>query len=433
MNDDELRERVRRALDSVHRPDPGLVRRSAEAAVGGRRGRRLGAAITTVTVTAVVLSAVAVALVRHEDSRQTGPALPTPTASASGGPVVYSLTAANQVVAVDPRSRRVRWTVQVAPPPSSSITPGAMLGISGDGTRLYVLPAQSDTGGTSIHVLDAATGRAGPVIDLGTAAGPVYRTFAVHPRTGDLYVVGQDASHLVVSVVDPVRAVVLSTAVTRTLRPEPQVSDLPYQAAMTADGSRLYYSYGPGSADLRGIDWAEVRGPALAPCHAATPGAACITSSPGQGFIVDGSSLLFADNSVPAQLVQTRLDGTVVSRASTGLQGTVGVVVLNRARRQVVALGTCDSQGGMNRVDPATGQVTVVVTPAPAGSEPGASTLCGVRPALLSDGTLAISQVSQGHPTPELLGTLVFADSTNGHQVGSVTLPAQAVDVLAVG
>jgi len=432
VNDDQLRERIRRALDAVHRPDPGLVRRSAEAAVRGRRGRRLVAALTAVTVTAVALAAVAVALVRHEMERQTGPAVPTPSA-VSAGPVVYTLTAANQVVAVDRRTLRVRWTRQVAPPPSSSVSAGAMLGISADGSRLYVLPAESNGGGTSVHVLDAASGRPGAVIALAAAGGPLYRTFAVHPRSGDLYVVGQDSGHVLVSVVDPVRQVVLSTSVTRTLPSPSTLGNRPYQAAFTADGTRLYYSYGFSAAVSRGIDWADVRGPGVSPCRAASPGAACIPSSPGQGFVIDGSHLLFADDSVPVQLVETTLNGTVVHRSSTGLSANVRDVVLTSGRNQVAILASCDSLGGLNTVDRSTGRHAVVVTPAPAGSEPSSSTLCGLRPALLSDGTLAISQVTQGTPTPELPGTLVFASSTTGRLIGSVTLPAQAVDVLADG
>ena len=77
-------------------------------------------------------------------------------------------------------------------------------------------------------------------------------------------------------------------------------------------------------------------------------------------------------------------------------------------------------------------EVQVITTPAPAGSEPGSQTVCGLRPALLAGGTLVVSQAT-GTPSPEQAGTLLFVDSATGRTLGSVALPAQAGDVLAAG
>jgi hypothetical protein len=280
--------------------------------------------------------------------------------------------------------------------------------------------------------LDAATGRTTAVITLAAPGGAVYRTLAVHPKTGNLYVVGQDQAQLLVTVVDPSRGVVLSTRTTRTLpAARTRGDDYPYEAVISADGTRLYYSYGPGDADRSGIDWVQVNGAVLSPCRPAAPGAACVPG-PGEGFVLDGDHLVFADSSSPVRMVETGRDGQLVRRSSTGMTGALRDVVLDRSRAELIAIGQCDSQGGLIRITRATGRVRVISTPAPAGNEPGAETACGLRPALLSGGTLVVSQAA-GTPSPEQAGTLLFVDSTTGKVLGSVALPAEAGDVLAAG
>jgi hypothetical protein len=431
IDDDELRRRVREALDEVYRPAPGLLRRCVDAVARERR-RRISAPLAWAAMTLLALAVVVGTLVQHELSRGTQGPVESPAPTQAPNTLLFALTASNEVVALDRSSLRVRWRAQAAPAPTSSVTPGQMMQLSQDGSTLYVLPPAADRGGSAVHLFDAGTGRAGPVVTLSAPGGAVYRTLAVHPRTGRLYAVGQDESHILVTVVDPARRAVLATQATRTApNTETFGPDIPDQARVSADGSRLYYSYGGGNAAPSGIDWVGLDGDALTPCRAATTGAACIPG-PGRSFVLDGDRVLFADASLPTRLVETGRDGAVLRRTTSALAGGGGIeLVASGTAGQMMLLGDCGSLGGLARFDSATGRLQSITTPAPAGGEPGSATVCGQQPVLLGGGALAVARLAQARASAATAGTVDVVNLADGRILRSATLPTETADLLA--
>lgn len=430
--DEAVRARVRDALDSVYRPAPGLVRRCAEAVARSRRRPRFPPLLGWAALALVAAIAGGLTLVQHQLNRGTQGPVATPPPSPTVRQLLYGLTATNTVVAVDRSTLRVRWQAPAAALPTEGVRAGSMMALSRDGTILYVLPPASYRGGTTITLLDSSTGRRLPSVALGTPGGAEYHAIAVDPRSGNVFVVGQDAGHILVTVVDPARRLVLATQVTRTLPTSGSSGDdVPYQASFSPDGTRFYYSYAGTDADRTGIDWADGSGVRLVPCTSRL-GAACIPG-PGEGFVASGDRLLFPDSSRPPQLVETTRDGAPLRHSATGLAGTIADVVLDPTAAHALAVATCPDLGGLSSVDVTTGRLRAIVTPAPTGGLPDNQTVCGERTVGLGYGALAVSRLTSFRASPQSPGEIDVVDVASGRITLTLALHAEVADLLAPG
>ena len=428
IRDDELlRARIHQALDAVHRPAPGLLRRCVDAAESSRRAPRLRIFAIAVALTAVAAAVVVLTLLQHSLSRGT----PGPVQSPSPSPrqALYTVDADNDVVALDAQSLRVLWRRSAGAAAARGVQPTGLLRLSADSRTVWVLPVSDPRGGTALRAFDAATGTPGATIAL--SGGAVYSTFAVDPRSGDIAAVGQDGTHIVVSLVDPRRGEVLSTTATRQLpAAAPVGTDLALDAVFTADGTRLYYSYGTADEDRSGVDWATVSGAQLQPCRASAPGAACAPGV-GVGLALSGTTVVTTDNGNPQNLVELDAGGAVVRRVPIGLVGDApGDLVLSADGQTATLLASCTASGGMVVVDLGSGVPRTAATPAPAGTAPDPGTPCGVRATLLAGGAVAVSRLDTATAAPGTPGTVQVVDA-GGHVLRQATLPAGVVDLLA--
>ncbi len=431
--DDDLRERVRGALDGVYRPAPGLLRRCAEAVARDRRRHRLPRPVAWTALVVIAATALVATLVQHSIDRGVHGPVATASPNPSARQLVFALTAANQVVALDRSTLRPRWRTQVAAPPAGTVGSGSTMALSPDAATLYVLTLADDRGGSGVVLLDTATGRQRGTVQLSAPGGALYRSLAVQGQSGTLYAVGQDQGHILVTAVDPGRRVVLATQVTRTLpAARPVGPDRPTDAMVTADGSRLYYSYG-GSADRdrTGIDWANLAGPRITPCRSGS-GAACIPG-PGNPFGLENGHVYFADGSIPENLVDATATGSVVRRSPTTLAGGTTAVLVDAATQRAVVIGDCANLGGLSTADLGSGRVQTVSTPAPAGGEPGPETVCGQSPVFLTSQSLAVSRISGDNASPQSPGTVDVVDLATGRILRSAALPAEVADLLVAG
>ena len=427
IRDDELlRRRIHAALDGVHRPAPGLLRRSVDAAVrSNTRAPRLRALAVAAVLSLIAVAVVVLTLLQHQLSRSNPGPVQSPTPSPQA--VLYTIDAGNGVVALDARSMRVVWRQSAAAAPSSRIQPTSLLQLSPDGRTLWTLPVSDLRGGTALRAYDAATGTPGPTVAL--SGGAVYSAIAVDPRSGMLAAVGQDASRIVVTLVDPQRRVVLSTTATRQLpAAAPVGTDLALAALFTPDGAHLFYSYGLADADRTGVDWADVRGAQLQPCRGATPGAACLPGA-GSSLAMAGTNVLATGVANPQQLLELDATGRLVARVPTGLSG--GLVAVGADGAAAAAVAPCDSGGGLVSVDLQRQTAQAIVTPAPAGAPPDPSTPCGVRPQVLPGSGIALSRLDSAAADPTTPGTVEVLDPASGRILREATLPAGVVDLLA--
>jgi hypothetical protein len=428
-DDDALRARVRDALDAVYQPAPGLLRRCVDAAERSqRRGTRVLAVAAATLAALVAVAVVVLTLVQHGHDRNN----PGPVQTPRPGPahLVYTVDAAGGVAALDAQTLRASWRASVGAFGSAG-APATLLQLSPDGRTLWVLALTDSRGGTTLRAFDAATGTAGASVQLSAQGNAAYHAIAVEPRSGDVYVVGQDATRILVTVVDPQRAAVLRTAATRSLPTAAPVGiDLPLDARFTADGSRLYYTYGSADTDRSGIDWVAVAGGALTPCTPAAPGAACIPGD-DRGLALSGDHLLSLDGGNPQSVVELTADGQVVRRFATGLVGgAVRDVVVDTGRNIAAGVGACTALGGVMRVDLGGGTAQVVATPGAAGALPDPATPCGVRAHLLGDGTLVVSRLDAAQANPNSPGTVQVIDPATGRILREAALPAGVLDVL---
>jgi hypothetical protein len=424
IDDDLLRSRIHAALDGVHQPDPGLLRRSVEAIERRRRrAPQLRALVVAALAAGAALAIVVLTLVQHQLSGGNG-SVRTPAPASHR--LVYTLDAAGTVTAYDERTLRPVWRASVGAPPSAS-DPAALLRLSADGRTLWVLPLSDRRGGTTLRSFDAAGGAPGPSIALSPQGGAAYHALAVDPRSGNLIAVGQDATRILLTLADPRRDVVLSTVAART---PAGATDVTTEARFDAGGSRLYYSYGTGDAGRSGIDWVTVQGTTLTPCTPAQPGAACIPGA-GTGFTLVGSNLLVLDDLDPQHLVELSADGAPVRQFGTGLGGgAVTDPVLSADQRTALLAGGCESSGGLVRIDLSSGATQSLSTPVAGGAEPDTATPCGVRPHLLSDGSLLLSRLDTASANANTPGLLRAVDPQTGRVLRQATTPAGVVDIV---
>jgi len=427
--DDALRTRIHAALDGVYQPDPGLLRRAVEAAERRQRhAPRLRALLAAALAVVAAVLVVVLTLVQHQLSN--GNHGPVRTPAPATRHLIYTLDAAGTVAALDPQTLRPVWHAAAGAPPSDS-DPASLLRLSADGRTLWVLPLTDRRGGTTLRSFDAASGAPGASIPLSSQGNAAYHALAIDPSNGDLVAVGQDATRILVTVADPRRGVVLSTVATRTLPGAAPVSlDLSTEARFSADGSRLYYSYGGGDPDRSGVDWVTVQGATLTPCAPARPGAACIPGS-GLGFALVGNDLLTLDNGAPQHLIELTAGGAPVRRLTTGL-AAAGVTdpVLSGDGRTAILVGECAGLGGLARVDLAGGAAQALSTPGAAGGLPSAATPCGSRPHLLSDGTLVVARLDTAAANANSPAALQVIDPTTGRILRQTTTLAGIVDVV---
>jgi hypothetical protein len=430
IHDDRLRSRIHEALDGVHRPAPGLLRRCVDAAEHSGRARRIPALALAAALSALAAAIVVLALLQHQPSL--GPNGPLQSPTPSPQQVLYTLDAQNTVSALDAQSLRVLWRGSAGTPPATQVAPTGVLRLSRDSRTLWVLPPSSQQGGTELRSFDAATGTPGATVTLSAPGGAAYTAVAVDPRTGDLAAVGQDTGRVVVTLVDPRGATVLSTTATRP-RPAatPAGAEFAVEAVFTADGARLYYSYSSSDPSRAGVDWVSLAGGTVQPCQAQAAGAACIRGL-GNGVALAGSTVVATDARDPQQLVEAGPDGAVIRRVATGLAGgTVGDVVVGADGRTASVLGACPSGGGLSRVGLGGGTVQTLATPLPAGAPPDPTTPCGVQAQALSGGAIAATRLDTAFAGPNTPGTVEVVDAATGRVLRQASFAAAVVDLLA--
>jgi hypothetical protein len=94
-------------------------------------------------------------------------------------------------------------------------------------------------------------------------------------------------------------------------------------------------------------------------------------------------------------------------------------------------VGDCGALGGLARLAVGTNETSSVVTPAPNGTEPDPGTVCGQRPVLLSASSIAVARLQQLRASPNVPGTVDVVDLNTGRVLRSLSLPADAIDLLA--
>ena len=177
--------------------------------------------------------------------------------------------------------------------------------------------------------VDTGTGQ--PLGSFRLDDGIAYRSLAVGPSTGHVYVFGDRGGEALVTIVDAEHWTELATW---TAHPADGHDWRIYAGAVSQDETRLYLSYhGP---DTTGIDWFEVTADGLQRCPASQwANAGCIGGH--GGFTLVGDHLLAATG-LPV-IVEVNAAGTITAGYDTRLEGNhLMEFAVDRAAERVYAV-----------------------------------------------------------------------------------------------
>lgn len=356
----------------------------------------------------------------------------------SGG-TIYALLADNRLVATRARDGTQIVEYRLAPPPAPASDPGRYLALSRDGSQLIALTLGAPGQQQSVALVDVATARLRAIHPL-IAPGVTFRSLAVGPRSGRLYVFGNRpadartypppagpprfcsaATSVIVGVFDPDSGAMQDTWVAR----EADGYDWQvYRGEVASDERALLISYhGP---DTTGIDQFEMVGDRLLRCGwAGRPNVGCIGAH--GGFSTYREGLLVATGTPLILEVSAEAGGAVRRSIATGLENThlMEFAVDLRADR-LYAVGSCGFAPGFSAIDLRTGEADVAFT----AQRPGP---CGERLALGADDTLVVGQAGRAVPRAAVPGALLVLDRRTGHVRWTTATPAEPIDVLAIG
>ena len=346
---------------------------------------------------------------------------------------VIALLASNRIVAVDPQTGTVLSERSLAATPAAPDRfAGHYLAFSPDTTRLFVLLPARTPDENRLVVVETTTMQ---VLrsNLLPPSDVVFRSLAVGPRTGKLYLFGNRDGAAVISVLEPASGHVETTWVAREADGHTWAI---YQGAVSADERSVFVSYhGP---DTTGIDWFHLAGAEPQRCQDTSEreGTGCLDTH--GGFVLQADGLLAATGQ--SAVVEFDQDGQPRRRIETGLvHNHLIEFVVDASSERLYAVGSCAYARGFTAVSlveteaPATPMATEVTAGKTSPDQRGDPELpkipCGESVALGPDNFLVVGQVAPWIANPIGRGTMLLVDAATGRIVRSVELSAEPIDV----
>ena len=350
---------------------------------------------------------------------------------------VVTLLANNHLVLVPPGGRAPRWETTLAPAPDTShgygfLSTGHRLAWSTDRTTIYALPAADWLGAERLMAVDHIGGRVLQTIHL--PEGTRYGGLAVGPVTGQVYLVGQQDKAISIAVVDPGRRQITAVWNGRDMhhwQPQgPVGGDFSvYQAEISPDESRLFYTYHGGLLPKAGLDFVDLTGAGPRTCTPPSPDKACLTGLAGFAPYKGGVLLTSGIDAGDGLVYDYRLDGLLMRTFHLDLgAGFLNDFALDLAGNRLYAVGSCGYVGGLSVLDLTSGKPRLL-----ASTQAGQTKTvpCGQRLALTWSGELVVGRVARLNASPYFGGTLLYIDVATGAVLRTVTLSAEPVDVSA--
>jgi hypothetical protein len=312
--------------------------------------------------------------------------------------------------------------------PSPDATGSHVMALDSDGRMVHIVVSDGPARHSRVVAVDAATLRVRARHPL--EAGSVYRSIAIGPRTGHLYLFGNQPSAAGSSVIVVRLEATTGKAVRRwSLRRTDKRDWRVYQGVVSADEQQVAISYhGP---DTSGADVLNVETGRPIPCwRAPPPGSGCAATAHGR---VDRYGERFLAATGSPTIEQITDSGRVIKRWETGLAGNhLMEFAVQESAQRLYALGSCGYVGGLSVVDLAAGRTNRLAPPirrTPGSEKLGPEAVCGERIELL-DGLLAIARTARPVPDPEASGAVLLIDARDGRLLRAVSVPSEPVDLL---
>lgn len=363
-----------------------------------------------------------------------------PPESAKG--TVFTLLADNRLMAVHAQDGMVIAERVLAPRPvrSPGRSTGHFLARSKDGARLFVLLTDDLSALNQLAVVDIATVEVRATYPL-TVSGDSYRSIAVGPGTGRLYLFGNRGGDAIVTILDPASGAALAIWSAKA----GGHSWIVYQGAVSDDERQLFISYhGP---DTTGIDWFAVTDGGLQRCQVAVrPNFGCLPTH--GGFAVAGDGLFAATGT--NIILNVDENGTIRYGLDTFLTGNhLMEFAVDGQTGQLYAVGSCGYTGGFSAIDLRSGGspaemtkdgVRLRSTPVPPqvlvrggeSARPGTLVPCGERLALGANALVVVGKTEKPVAAPDVPGSLLFLNGRTGQTIETVATPSEPIDVLVI-
>jgi hypothetical protein len=354
------------------------------------------------------------------------PSKPEPVGSSTIGAstglrgIIVALLANYRLLAVRATDGKVVASEAVAPSPSQLTGAGHYLAVSLDDKLLYVLTSPLANSPSRVVVMDGATATVRASYPV-PEPDSVFRSLALGPQTGLLYLFGNRGNSVIISVFDPRKGTVRTSWRAREAAGH---NWYVYQGAVSPDERHLLVSYhGP---DTTGIDVFTLTGSTLQRCQPAQPivarvGNGCLSTHGGFAFY--GEDILAATGG--SDILQMDLQGVVQQTFDTRLdRNHLMEFVVDAHRQRLYAVGACAYVDGFSRVD-------LHATPPPPAELSQNNGVCGERLTFTADGTEVVTgKTHVTVPDPTLPGQLLFVDVNSGRVRRSVETPSELIDLL---
>ncbi len=425
---------VRKSLEPVK--SRRLHRPNCNEAVEQSRGPWL-ALLCATTLVLIIASGCSEGGEQPQASSSRGNTESTVPQAAAPHSAIFTLLADNTLLKVSPSTGEVMVEVSLGPS-YDRLSAGRYLAQSKSGKTIFALVRRGKDRASQVAMIDASTARVRDRYSL--PEGVVFRSLAVGPKTGRLYLFGNrpgkkvrndgDDNYreesVVVAVLDPDDGRMLEN---QTIREANGKDWSVYQGEVSSEESQLFVSY---HGDTQGVDRITISPRGLERCQkqGAYPNQGCIPAHSGAETY--RGRILVTPGDSPWVEERTRR-GELVRKWDTKLEGNHMLDLALGAREdRLYALGSCGYRGGLSMVELKTNEVKVLAPTLPGVDFARERLVCGERLVVGPGSLLVVGKTAQAVPQARIPGSLLLVDGDTGTKVRTVDTPSGPADVLVV-
>jgi len=355
----------------------------------------------------------------------------TPIAQAKppSGPMVFVLLVNNHLEAVRGTTGAVISDRVLAPAPAPKWRAfrGYYLALSRDRKFLYALVLTQPPARDQLAVVDVATTRVERRYAL--AGGIVFRSVAVGPVSGRIYLFGNRAGNVVVTVLDPRTGAALST---RTVRRGHGARWVIYRGLVWSNERELFINYWRGGGI--GIDAVSLPSGRLHGCRTLQVG--CFASE-GLNIEQYGIRLVVESQTARHAFVELSANGDLYKTIPIHMTGDphTGDWDIDRTTGRLYQVGSCGYTGGLAVLDLKTGSSRMLDPPGTPGAGVPVTgnndrTVCGERISAGSRSLVVIGKTEYVYPVLQHKAVLLLVNGRTGKVLHRVRTSTDPMDLI---
>jgi hypothetical protein len=352
-----------------------------------------------------------------------------PQAKPSSGPIVFALLVSNHLVAVRGATGAAISDEALAPAPVPRWRAfrGYYLALSKDQESLYALVLTQPPERDYLAVVDAATTHVERRYAL--AKGIVFRSLAIGPVSGRIYLFGNRRGDVVVTVLDPRTGATLATW---TARRGHGVQWVIYRGMVWSNERELLINYWRGQGF--GIDAVSLPSGQLHGCRTVQIG--CFASG-GLNIEQYGDRLVAGSQTVPHAFVELNANGGLLKTVRIRMKGSphTGDWDIDRATGRLYQVGSCGYTGGLAVLDLNSGRSRMLAPPGTPGAGVPVTgsidhTVCGERISAGSQSLVVIGKTAFVWPALQNRAVLLIMNGRTGKVLHRVRTSTDPMDLI---